>query len=143
MGIFAWLDKQFPYDRKEKEELFNGLQEALTEAPQSSKGISEPVASLIESLGRDEWELDRIPYVSLESYSLTNVFHEHLRLLLLGPTAFNNSANLCGCDWMTGEEKKVVASAAFVRAMSLKDLRIRQQHKQDRSEYMILVKEEV
>ena len=141
MGILAWLDKQFPYDRKEKAQLFDELEKTFTDSPKPSEGISEPVISLIESLGRDEWELLRNSYVSFDNYILVNVFHEHLELLVLPPTSFNNSAKLCSCEWMTSKEKELVADAALVRALFLKNLRIRKQHHQERSKYMILVKD--
>lgn len=109
-------------------------------------GISEPILSLIESLGRDEWELlEDAPlykeHFSGKSLYLVHCFHENLTLHLMCPAGRVHHYTLINFGGMTSSELDVLVPAIERRGLWLEEISLSERHKNTRNKFMILVKD--
>lgn len=145
MGIFAWLDKQFASVPVELPLPSKPAPPMPKVKPAKPSGISEPVISLIESLGRDEWELSKYNGNSAyeRSHLIINAFHEHICVHIYKKSTRplwdqDSKDKVLGAEWMTSEEQEAVVRAAIERIEWLEDLNTRRQFDIQRNKFMIL-----
>lgn len=146
MGIFTWLDKQFPSADYSLPHPVKPAPKMPAVKPSKPSGISEPVISLIESLGKDEWELMKFQYCVGGSDVIQNVFYEHLTVHIMSSPARpfldeDGSDALLGAEWMTEKEKLAVTQAALSRIRWLRDLAMHTRYARERNKFMVLVKD--
>lgn len=141
MGILAWLDRQFgEYPHQPRPAVHK------PPPPKKPSDISEPVISLIESLGRDEWELSKIHsgvHSRMYHTVLTHVFHESLKLRQVHYFSYgvDDIDHTLEVDWATVDEKKLLTEAFNGRVSAVRKLDEQHRQANARNKFMILVKD--